>query len=93
MSKCFNLIRRFSEDVDLAVDFERLGFTGHKDPRRDDPSYTKRQPLLDEMLAACRTYIGGPFVISLRSRLTEVLGGSGWGLEVSSSDANTVEFE
>lgn len=26
LSKCFNLIQRFSEDIDLAVDFERLGF-------------------------------------------------------------------
>ncbi len=93
LSKCFNLIQRFSEDIDLAVDFERLGFTGYKDPRRDDLSYTKRQPLLDEMLDACRTYIGGPFVTLLRSRITEVLGDSGWGLEVSSIDANTVEFE
>ena len=41
LSKCFNLIHRFSEDIDLAVDFERLGFTGHKDPRRDDLSYTE----------------------------------------------------
>jgi hypothetical protein len=93
LSKCFNLIHRFSEDIDLAVNFERLGFTGRKDPRRDDLSYTKRQPLLDEMLAACRTYIGGPFATSLRSRITEVLGRTGWGLEISSSDANTVEFE
>ncbi len=29
-------IRRFSEDIDLAVDFGRIGFTGHKDPRRGD---------------------------------------------------------
>ncbi len=27
LSKCFNLIQRFSEDVDLAVDYERLGFS------------------------------------------------------------------
>jgi len=93
LSKCFNLIHRFSEDIDLAVNFEQLGFTGHKDPRRDDMSYTKRQPLLDEMLGVCRTYIGGPFVTSLRSRITEVLGDTGWGLNVSSRDANTVEFE
>jgi len=93
LSKCFNLIRRFSEDIDLAVDFERLGFTGHKDPRRDDLSYTKRQPLLDEMLDTCRTYIAGPFMMSLRAQITEVLGSTGWVLEVSSSDANTVEFE
>ena len=93
LSKCFNLIQRFSEDIDLAVNFERLGFTGHKDPRRDDLSHTKRQPLLNEMLDACRTYIAGPFIMSLRAQITEVLGSNGWGLEVSSNDANTVEFE
>ena len=54
LSKCFRLIQRFSEDIDLAVDFERLGFAGERDPRRADLSYTKRQPLLDEMLDACR---------------------------------------
>jgi len=93
LSKCFDLIQRFSEDIDLAVDFGRLGFTGHKDPRRDDLSHTKRQPLLDEMLDACRRWIAGPFMASLRSRTTEVLGGNGWVLEVSSNDTNTVEFE
>ena len=45
LSKCFNLIHRFSEDIDLAVNFERLGFIDDMDPRRDDLSYTKRQPL------------------------------------------------
>jgi len=93
LSKCFNLIGRFSEDVDLAVDFERLGFTGQKDPRRGDLSYTKRQPLLDEMLDACCTYIAGPFMMLLRAQITKLLGRDGWVLEVSSSDANTVEFE
>ena len=34
LSKCFNLIQRFSEDIDIAVDFEKLGFVGEKDPRR-----------------------------------------------------------
>jgi len=92
LSKCFNLIQRFSEDIDLAVNFERLGFTGHKDPRRDDLSYTKRQPLLDEMLAACRMYVAGPFMTFLRTRIAELLGDDGWELEVSSNDANTVEF-
>lgn len=93
LSKCFNLIQRFSEDVDLAVSFHQLGFTGRKDPRRDDLSYTKRQSLLDEMLEACRVYIAGPFMMALKAHITNVLGNKGWSLGVSSYDANTVEFK
>jgi len=93
LSKCFNLIQRFSEDVDLAVDFERLGFTGERDPRREDLSYTKRQSLLDEMLEACRTFIAGQFVNVLEARITDILGSDGWTLEVSADDANALEFE
>lgn len=93
LSKCFNLIHRFSEDIDLAVDFERLGFTGERDPRRADLSHTKRQPLLDEMLGACRDFIAGPFRKALVTRITDILGPHGWKLEISPHDANTVEFE
>jgi hypothetical protein len=44
LSKCFDLIRRFSEDIDIAVDFEKLGFTGGKDPRQKGLSHSKRAP-------------------------------------------------
>ena len=77
LSKCFNLIHRFSEDIDLAVDFERLGFTGNRDPRRTDLSYTKRQPILDEMLKACREFIAGPFKKALSARISAILGLNG----------------
>jgi hypothetical protein len=94
LSKCFDLIQRFSEDIDLAVDFEKLGFTGDKDPRQARLSHSKRQPLLEKMLAVCREYIAGEFVTTLRTRLLKVLGRKGgWGLDVSQADANTVEFE
>ena len=83
LSKCFNLIPRFSEDIDLAVNFERLGFTGERDPRREDLSYTKRQPLLDEMLETCRRFIAGQFMDFLKTRITDVLGGDVWRLEVN----------
>ncbi len=53
LSKCFNLIHRFSEDIDIAVDFEKLGFVGEKDPRQIELSHTKRANLLNEMLVLC----------------------------------------
>ena len=46
LSKCFNLIQRFSEDIDIAVDFEKLGYLDAKDPRQTGLSHTKRAILL-----------------------------------------------
>jgi len=92
LSKCFNLIKRFSEDIDLAVDYEKLGFTGTRDPRDKHLSHTKRGAVLAEMLTACQAYVGGPFIETLRELITNKLGPTGWDLRVSSDDANTVEF-
>ena len=93
LSKCFNLLRRFSEDIDLAVNFEKLGFVGQKDPRRDDLSYTKRQVLLDKMMAECQRYIAGVFLDTVADRVHRILGQGGWRFEVSAQDPNAVEFE
>jgi hypothetical protein len=94
LSKCFNLIRRFSEDIDLAVNFEKLGFTGEKDPRQARLSHSKRQPLLETMLGACRAYVAGTFLETLRDRIREVLGPKeDWKLAVNGTDPNAVEFE
>jgi len=93
LSKCFNLILRFSEDIDLAVDFEKLGFTGDQDPRQPLLSHTKRQPLLDRMMVTCREYIAGSFLKTLKTRVRAVLGDGGWAVGVGATDRNTVEFE
>lgn len=52
LSKVFHAIKRFSEDIDLAVDYVALGFTGEKDPRKEGISKTKRNGILDEMMPA-----------------------------------------
>jgi hypothetical protein len=36
LSKIFHAINRFSEDIDLAVDYAALGFTGERDPRQEN---------------------------------------------------------
>jgi len=92
LSKCFDLIQRFSEDIDIAVDFERLGFTGDKDPRQERLSRTKRTSLLEAMMLECRRYISGPFSTALTERVREVLGPGGWSLTLGADDPNTVEF-
>jgi hypothetical protein len=93
LSKVFKAINRFSEDIDLAVDYAALGFTGERDPRREDISKTRRAAILDEMMMACRLYVGTEFLAALKARCQDILGtGDGWSLQVSPLDANIIQF-
>ncbi|MDQ2947212.1 MAG: nucleotidyl transferase AbiEii/AbiGii toxin family protein [Acidobacteriota bacterium] len=93
LSKIFHAINRFSEDVDLAVDYAALGFIGDRDPRQQDISNTKRNHILAEMMVECQRYIGGEFLHSLKLRCDDILGkGGGWSLDVSGQDPNVVRF-
>jgi hypothetical protein len=93
LSKIFQAIHRFSEDIDLAVDYVALGFRDEKDPRREDLSKTKRAVILDEMMTACQQYLAGEFLAIVKKRCEEILGARGsWSLEVSKEDPNTVQF-
>jgi hypothetical protein len=94
LSKINHAFNRFSEDIDLAVDYVALGFTGDRDPRRGGLSKTKRAAILAEMMAACQQYIGSEFIEVLRVRCEEILGnGEDWTLAVSEQDRNIVRFQ
>jgi hypothetical protein len=93
LSKIYHAINRFSEDIDLAVDYVALGFTGERDPRREGLSKTRRAAILADMMTACQHYIGGEFVDALRGRCAEILENTGaWSVEVSDRDPNVVRF-
>lgn len=93
LSKIFHAINRFSEDIDLAVDYVALGFTGERDPRREGLSKNKRAAILADMMVACQRYISGEFIEALRGRCREILGADdSWGLEVGGQDPNVVRF-
>ncbi|MBI5282817.1 MAG: nucleotidyl transferase AbiEii/AbiGii toxin family protein [Candidatus Solibacter usitatus] len=93
LSKIFHAINRFSEDIDIAVDYSALGFTGNRDPRQHGISKTKRATILAEMTTACQNYIRGEFLDALRTRCDELLPPqSGWELEVDPTDPNVVLF-
>ena len=93
LSKIFHAINRFSEDIDLAVDYAALGFIGEMDPRRGEISKTKRAGILAEMMTACQQYIAGEFLHAVNMRFEKVLGASGsWSVGVSAQDPNVVRF-
>ena len=60
LSKAFGLIRRFSEDIDLVVYRDDLGFSDSHDPTVvEDLSNTQRDKLFEELRTVCSRYILG----------------------------------
>jgi hypothetical protein len=93
LSKVFHAINRFSEDIDIAVDYAALGFVGNRDPRQYNLSKTKRNIILAEMMDACQRYIASEFLYALNQRCREILGPpDAWSLGVSETDPNVVRF-
>jgi hypothetical protein len=93
LSKIFHAINRFSEDIDLAVDYAALGFTGDRDPRREEISKSRRAAILAEMMRACQRYVGTDFLDLLKTRCLEILGAADtWSLDITEQDRNVVRF-
>ncbi|MDE0031222.1 MAG: nucleotidyl transferase AbiEii/AbiGii toxin family protein [Deltaproteobacteria bacterium] len=73
LSKAFALIERFSEDIDLVVFRDGLGFEGERDPTvASGLSNKKRAALFKDLGAACRGYIRGALRTALASRIDEL---------------------
>ncbi len=73
LSKAFGLINRFSEDIDLVVSREGLGFEGERDPTvASQLSNKKRAALFNELRSACSGYIRGTLRTALASRIDEL---------------------
>lgn len=90
LSKAFAAIERFSEDVDLIVDWRLLGY-GLPDVDPWDPTRSKTQQakLAREIDAACQRYLESEFGVWLASQITER---SGALVEASVAEEQTVEI-
>lgn len=81
LSKAWKYIQRFSEDIDLVVDKEVLGFGGDAAPDQA-PSKKQRKARLEALMDASRKWVQCILQQNLASRMTELLGPNGWKLEV-----------
>src|SRR5262249_40634787 len=96
LSKVFGAIARFSEDIDLAVDYTMLGFTGRRNPHEPSLSRTKQAALIARMVEECRSYIKGEFAGRLRERCRSELGpeaAGGWNIRLDAHSPDVVRFE
>jgi len=95
LSRIFGAIRRFSEDIDLAISPEMLGFAQSREVLAA-MSRTRRQSILTDMLIACRKYVEGEFFELLRKECAASLDQSAvWQLRTAPSApiSAVVEFE
>mgnify|MGYP006282086135 CR=1 FL=1 len=73
LSKCFNLIDRFSEDVDIVVCRKGLSFSGDRDPANPnlDISNKERKRLLEDLTKATHEHVAGTLAQRLRHNLPD----------------------
>jgi len=74
LSKAWKLIDRFSEDIDLVVDRDTLGFGGEASPERA-ASNNQRRKRLDSLIAACRSWVQERLQPALAERIAERVSG------------------
>ena len=76
LSKAFGLIQRFSEDIDLVVSRDDLGFAGAADPTvAEDLSNRERGDLFQRLGAACSKYVLGALATELARSLDQIVEG------------------
>lgn len=73
LSKGWKLIERFSEDIDLVVDREPLGFGGDASPEHA-PSKSQRKRLLKDLVDASRQWVQARLQPALAERIAAHVG-------------------
>lgn len=89
LSKAFGLITRFSEDIDLTLDWRVLGYG--KDEPWEERSKTKQKEFNESVKAKLADYLAGIFCPSVRRDISEELG-SDADIHIDDKDPHTVIF-
>lgn len=95
LSKAFDAIRRFSEDIDLSFDRAELGYTGDRDPEKEGISKKQAARLIGDLVGDVERHIAEKLLPALRTAIVEQLGkpaNGEWALEIDAGDAQTVNF-
>ena len=93
LSKVYQLIHRFSEDVDLVVFRDDLGFEGDNDPSSDELSGKQRKRLSQELKDAAAAYICGRLKDDLSQLAAIVCPNSEIVLDETDPDHSTLLFQ
>jgi hypothetical protein len=95
LAKVYRIIERFSEDIDVSIEREFLGFERGKAPEGAS-SKNKQKALLDSLAVSCAAYVQGPLLNNLVDSIAEKMGSTeGWRLFIDDKDPDgqTIQFE
>lgn len=87
LSKAWKLIERFSEDIDVVIDRDYLGYGGDASPEVAS-SRKKRRQILDALRESCQAHIKQSLAPAFSARIAQALGAEGWQLEADPADAD-----
>ena len=87
LSKAWKLIERFSEDIDVVIDRDFLGYGGDASPEAA-PSRKKRSQILGALRESCQAHIRDSLAPALSARIAQSLGPECWQLESDPADAD-----
>jgi hypothetical protein len=92
LSKVFGLIERFSEDIDLILDWRLLGYGAEEgnDPYQPVQSKTRQSRYNQEMNAKAAAYIRETLLVQLNRLLTPV---AGLAASIDETDPHTVNVQ
>ena len=93
LSKVYGVIDRFSEDIDVSIERNFLGFDEKQDPEKL-PSRSKQKTLLENISQKCAEYIQGPMLRALTASIAAKLGADQkWKLLIDPDDSQTLLFQ
>ena len=94
LSKAFGLIPRFSEDIDLLVHRDDLGFGGAGDPTiAENLSGRERTSLFGKLTMACSSYVLGDLATELATLMGQLADGCRVGPDEEDGDKQTLLVE
>src|SRR5450432_982845 len=80
LSKVFRLIQRFSEDIDVSLRRDYLGFDGVNDPEQA-ASKSQQKKRVEALREKCRHVVQSEVKETLNGAFGQILGTGGWSLE------------
>ncbi|MCB5412321.1 nucleotidyl transferase AbiEii/AbiGii toxin family protein [Pseudogemmobacter faecipullorum] len=96
LSKAYDAIRRFSEDIDLSFDRAELGYGGERDPEQAGLGKNKTARLIADLVTEVEMHVAERLLPALQAEFARHLGDpadGGWSLEIDPNDAQTVNFQ
>ncbi|KTC75373.1 hypothetical protein Lbir_0518 [Legionella birminghamensis] len=89
LSKAYQLIERFSEDIDISIDKKYLGFIEERDPEQVS-SKKKQQALIKELAVECSEFVQNKLKNEIVSQFSKELKSVdvNWYIEIDPSDVD-----